>query len=135
VIRKVKTTYPALTIIGSGDLMTARDIAGRMKEGGVDGVAIARGGIGNPWIYQEAAALLAGKDMPAPPNVAQQAKVLREHFEMVVRLYDETKVVAYFRKFIVHYTRRHPDRKKVMLDLLAVTTIEQVHRGIDKWYC
>ena len=57
-LKKLKQHYPSQTIIGSGDVFTAED-AVRMKiETGVDIVWIARGAIGNPWIFQDAATLL-----------------------------------------------------------------------------
>src|SRR5688572_29523674 len=58
-LREVKRRYPDRTIIGSGDLFTAEDVVRMLRETGVDCAWIARGAIGNPWIFQHAATLLA----------------------------------------------------------------------------
>jgi tRNA-dihydrouridine synthase B len=49
------------TLLGSGDLFTAGDCVRMLRETGVDGVTAARGSIGNPWIFSQAAALLRGE--------------------------------------------------------------------------
>ena len=50
------------TILGSGDLFTAADCVRMLEETGVDGVSIARGAVGNPWIFASAAALSSAPD-------------------------------------------------------------------------
>src|SRR5215213_8854123 len=68
-LREVKQRYPDRTILGSGDVFTAEDVVRMIRETGVDIVWIARGAIGNPWIFRHAAELLAdGRD--APRNAA-----------------------------------------------------------------
>lgn len=58
ILKELKERYPTRTILGSGDVFTAQD-AVRMKiETGVDVVWIARGAIGNPWIFRDAAKVL-----------------------------------------------------------------------------
>jgi tRNA-dihydrouridine synthase len=57
-LRRLKAQYPDKTILGSGDVFTAEDAVRMLHETGVDMVWIARGAIGNPWIFQQARALL-----------------------------------------------------------------------------
>ena len=78
---------PAL--IGSGDIYTAADALRMYRETGVDGIWIARGAIGNPWIFREFAALLRGQPLPAPPSVHEQREALLEHFALAVEVYGE----------------------------------------------
>ena len=134
IVSEIKQKFPDLTVIGSGDLFTAEDIVERLDSSGVDGVLIARGAIGNPWIFREATALLEGKDKPSPPTIAEQGQAIKEHLEMVMQIYPVRKVIAYFRKFTVHYSKRHPERKKVLHDLIHAKTIETLQDAIEKWY-
>ncbi|MFN7208513.1 MAG: tRNA dihydrouridine synthase, partial [Planctomycetota bacterium] len=62
-------------ILGSGDLFSAEDCLRMMLETGVDGVTVARGCIGNPWIFEQTRAIFDGKPMPTPPSVHQQRDV------------------------------------------------------------
>ena len=48
-----------------------------LTQTGVDGVSVARGAIGNPWIFSQARALLEGHPLPPPPTVYEQREVLR----------------------------------------------------------
>ena len=50
-LKEVKDRYPDRTILGSGDVFTAEDAVRMLRETGVDIVWIARGAIGNPWIF------------------------------------------------------------------------------------
>src|SRR5207237_492386 len=61
-LREVKRRYPDRTILGSGDVFTAEDAVRMLHETGVDVVWIARGAIGNPWVFRHAAMILAGAD-------------------------------------------------------------------------
>ena len=64
-LRELKRRYPDRTILGSGDVFTAEDAVRMLRETGVDIVWIARGAIGNPWIFEHAAELLARRRTPS----------------------------------------------------------------------
>ncbi len=122
VIAEVKKRFPELTIFGSGDIYTAETAMERLQTSGIDGVIVARGAIGNPWIFSELQALWAGQEKPAGPTVQEVGRVMLEHFEMICTEYPAKKAYPYFRKFAVGYCKRHPERKKTMLAIMAVKT-------------
>jgi len=134
ILAELKERFPQTTIIGSGDLFDADIIVQKLITSGLDGVALARGAIGNPWIYREIEAILQGKAKPPPPSLAEQGQVLLRHFEMVLDLYPARKAVILFRKYCVKYTKRHPQRKKVLHDLIFAQTVDQVKDAIGCWY-
>ncbi len=134
VISDVKRRFPDMTIIGSGDLFAAEDVAKRISEENIDGVLIARGAIGNPWIFNESAALIEGNDKPEGPDLFEQKRVITQHLDLVIEHYNEKKAVAIFRKFSAQYVKRHPKRKKVLFDLITAKSVQEVKSGIDKWY-
>ena len=59
---------------------------------GVDGVTVARGAIGNPWIFAEARALAAGQPLPDPPTLFEQRDVIAEHYSLAEELYGPEKM-------------------------------------------
>lgn len=134
IVAEIKRELPRMVIIGSGDLMTAQDAIRRMKETAIDGVFLARGAIGNPWIFADAAALWEGRPLPEPPSLSEQSAIIHEHFERVSSLYDRRKAVAYFRKFLIRYVKRHPQRKKAQMDLLAAQTPDALLQTLARWY-
>ena len=79
-LSEVKKQFPRTIIIGSGDLFSADTIKNNMKNTGVDGVVIARGAIGNPWIFSQ---LREGKDFVAP-TLEEQGQVISKHFRFIL---------------------------------------------------
>ena len=134
VLKEVKQKYPNTIIIGSGDLMDAHTVKERMEQTGIDGVIAARGMIGNPWIFRDCRAVLSGEPLPPDPDLAEQYDVITEHFSRILEHSDERGGVRYFRKFMAKYARRHPRRKKVMMDLIIAKTPEEMSAGLKKWY-
>jgi tRNA-dihydrouridine synthase B len=133
-LASVKRRVPKTTIIGSGDIFTAETAVHRLRTSGLDGVVIARGSVGNPWIYREIRALWSGQDLPPQPTVEEQGRVMLEHFDMICQLKEVKKAVPYFRKFATGYTKRHPMRKKAHLALMGAKTREDVIRLIEEYY-
>lgn len=125
-IVEAKKRFPNLTIFGSGDIMSPEIAVRRAKDSGLDGVVIARGAIGNPWIFREIRALWKGQPKPPVPSVAEQGRIMLEHFEMICQWRPERKAVPYFRKFVASYCKRHPERKKTMLALMACKTKQTI---------
>jgi len=133
-LAQIKHRFPGTTLIGSGDLFEPQTTVERLRTAKLDGVLIARGAIGNPWIYRGLNAVLAGKPVPNPPTLAEQAEVIQKHFEMICRLYEPVKAVRYFRKFLIRYCRLHPRRKQAQKSLLAANDRTQLLVEVKRWY-
>ncbi len=73
-----------IPVIGNGGVWTARDAVRIFRETGVDGVMIARGAIGNPWIFAAVRRLLGGDAWPGH-TLEEHAAVVRRHLEALVR--------------------------------------------------
>lgn len=135
VIAEVKRRFPRLCLFGSGDIMTAETAIGRLRESGADGIVIARGCVGNPWIFPETRALWEGREKPAGPSLEEMQEVMLSHFGMIQVHWPKRTGVAFFRKFIPGYCRRHPERKATMLALLAAQTPEELVETIQTRFC
>lgn len=118
-LREVKRHAGPRTVLGSGDLFTAPDCLRMIARTGVDGVTVARGAIGNPWIFQQARALAAGLPLPDPPTVRQQGRVLAEHFRLAEQLYGD-RCCTHMRKFGIRYAASHPDFHQLREALVRV---------------
>jgi tRNA-dihydrouridine synthase B len=75
VVTRVKQSVQ-IPVMGSGGVREAIDAIRFLKETGADGVAIGRGCLGNPWIFQQARSLVTGGATVAPPNLGERARVL-----------------------------------------------------------
>jgi len=109
-------------VIGSGDLFSAEACVAMLDQTGVDGVSVARGAIGNPWIFQQTLALLAGEPPLPPPTIHEQRDVLREHWALSMELHGEQVAGRSMRKFAIKYARLHPENLTVRDAFVAVQT-------------
>ena len=131
-IRLIKAAL-SIPVLGSGDLFTAQDCFDLMRETGVDGVAVARGAIGNPWIFEQARALAAGVVLP-PPSLHRQREVIAEHYRMADELYGPARACRVMRKFGIKYARLHPQPQQVRDAFVAVHQPNQWQSVLDRWY-
>ena len=102
-IRELRLALP-LPVIGSGDVFSARDAVAMLKQTGCAGVMIARGGLGNPWMFREIGALLAGRD-PVPPTAAERQDTALRHLELFIGLAGERIALLEMRKHLSWYAR------------------------------
>ena len=123
-----------IRVLGSGDLFDATDCLRMIRETGIDGVTVARGAIGNPWVFQQARELAAGNPMPRPPSLHQQAEVMREHFSLCEATYGEKRAPLLMRKFTIKYSQSHPDHEQVRLSFARMRTREEFEAGLRKHY-
>lgn len=107
---KQRNDFP---VIGSGDLFTAQTCQHRLEESGVDGLALARGIIGNPWLFTETKAILQGQPIPPPPSLEEQREVISDHYRQVVELYGEKRASTILRKFAIQYAKLHPQSEEL----------------------
>jgi len=103
IIRKVKKNLK-IPLIASGDLFSGPLAAKMLKETGCDGLSIARGCLGNPWIFKEIEDYLKGKIILRPER-KEIAKVMLQHLTACVDFYGEKNGVIIFRKFYSWYTK------------------------------
>jgi nifR3 family TIM-barrel protein len=133
-LRKVKRHVGDRVILGSGDLFSALDVKRMMDETGVDGVTVARGCIGNPWIFEECRAVLAGAVLPDPPGVAEQGRTVRQHFELACQAHGEALASRMMRKFGIKYSELHPNGREVRDAFVATHSAADWRAVLDRWY-
>jgi len=109
-LRDVKRHAGERTVLGSGDLFTPQACLEMLRSTGVNGVTVARGAIGNPWIFQQVRALTAGRPLPDPPSLFEQRDVIAEHYRLAEQIYGGEVCCRQMRKFGIKYSRLHPTR-------------------------
>lgn len=123
-----------LKILGSGDLFYAADCLRMIEETGIDGVTVARGAIGNPWIFNQARALARGESLPDPPTLHEQVAVMREHFDLCEQTYTVDRAPLLMRKFCIKYSQCHPDYENVRTSFIKIRTREEFDAAIALHY-
>ena len=133
-LREVKHHAGERTIIGSGDLFSAEDCLRMIRTTGVDGVSLARGAIGNPWIFSQTQALLAGRPLPAPPSLLEQRDVMTEHYALAAETYGDEKAPAVMRKYGIQYAALHPRCVDVRNAFARGRTPADWRSILETWY-
>ncbi len=133
-LRDVKAHAGSRTVLGSGDVFTAHDCLNMLTETLVDGVWVARGAIGNPWIFAQARALAAGQPLPAPPSLFEQRDVLREHYRLAEQIYGPDHCGKQMRKFGIKYSRLHSLPQAVRDAFIAVRRPGEWLGVLEQWY-
>lgn len=130
---EVKRHVGDRVILGSGDLFTAKDCLDMMAQTGVNGVTVARGAIGNPWIFREARALAQGAEIPPPPTVHEQREVIMEHRRLAESVYGPRWKVS-MRRMGLKYAPSHPEFESVRAAFTQVKTESDWHAVLERWY-
>lgn len=104
IIKAVKNAL-SIPVIASGDILSAQLAKKMFDETSCDGIAVARGSFGNPWIFKEIKEYLTRGKMISRPAQAEIMQTMLEHLGLCIDFYGEKIGVVIFRKFMSWYTR------------------------------
>jgi nifR3 family TIM-barrel protein len=133
ILARIKAHAGGRIVLGSGDLFSAERCVAMLERTGVDGVSIARGAIGNPWIFEQVRDALAGRPVRWP-GLFEQREVLAEHFRLSEEMYGARRSCAMMRKFGIKYAQLHPDQVEVKSAFISVSGPEDWKAVLARWY-
>jgi tRNA-dihydrouridine synthase B len=133
ILAQVKRHAGSRIVLGSGDLFSAESCVEMLRHTGVDGVSIARGAIGNPWIFQQVQDALSGRPVRWP-GLFEQRDVLAEHFQLSNEIYGEKRSCAMMRKFGIKYAQLHPRSADVRQAFIRVAQPLDWEIVLDRFY-
>lgn len=114
-----------LPVLCNGDVHRFDLIPEALKVSGCDGVLIARGALGNPWIFSQFTEVMAGREV-ALPTLEERVRVVRRHLALHLEQYGET-AVSTFRKHMSWYFKGIPhfkEHKEVLMKATERSVIE-----------
>lgn len=128
-IKRVKESV-SVPVVGNGDIKCGAD-AVRMKElTGCDAVMIARGAEGNPWIFSQVKAALAGEPEPALPTPEERIEMARRHAELLT--HREGRNICRMRKHAMWYMSGLPGAAAARGKINYCTTLEDFSVVFDE---
>jgi tRNA-dihydrouridine synthase B len=134
VVSRVKQAV-AVWVAGSGGVREAADALRFLRDSGADAVAVGRGCLGNPWIFQQAKALCQGTPGVRPPTPAERGRVLLQLVEGEFRLYGHAlalrrlaRTSCYFAKFLPDFAAFRDGVHRVR-DLTGFRRLVKEHFG------
>lgn len=125
IIRRVKEAV-SIPVIGNGDIFTPEDAKRMMEETGCDGLMIARGAKGNPWLFGRINHYLdTGELLPPPSREEVKAMILR-HGRLQIEFKGEYTAMREMRKHVAWYTAGYPHSSALRNDINQVSTLEEL---------
>lgn len=102
-IKRVKDSVK-ITVFANGDIFSASDALYLLKHTGCDGVMVGRGALGNPFLFRQIKALLAGAEETCP-TPSDRVRTALDHIEMMCAWKREDIAVKEMRKHIAWYIK------------------------------
>ncbi|MFL5487058.1 MAG: tRNA dihydrouridine synthase DusB [Gemmatimonadaceae bacterium] len=116
-----------IPVIGNGDIKTAEDAVRMQRETGCAAIMIARGSFGQPWIFDQTRALLAGEPKPEVPPIERRFEIALEHAHMAEDYeLDPRGAAIEFRKHLGWYVKGIPGSGELRRKLHAVVSLSEV---------
>ena len=134
IIRDVKNAVN-IPVIANGDVYTAQDAERILRYTGADMAMAGRGVLGNPWLFQQAKALLGGEEVPSLPPVGKRAETALRQFEMAAELKGEHIACLEARKHYAWYLRGVPHSGYFKAQISKAETLSDLRKiteGIKK---
>lgn len=119
----------SIPVFGNGGLMSAQKVQEMVERTGVDGVMIARGAFGNPWLFSQVAHLAReGRPAPAVP-LSVRREVFFRHMRYLDDYYGEERAVPLVRKMAVFYFKGIANvttMRRMVYDAKSLATVRSI---------
>jgi tRNA-dihydrouridine synthase B len=129
-IKEIKQKFPEKTIVVNGGIFSPEDAREVLEKTGIRHLAIARGCLGNPWLFQQIKDYIQTGKYRSPSSEEIKLKVL-EHATLMKKYHSCDSLVS-FRKHLGWYFKNFPEAKKIRKELLEIKKFEELEEAIKK---
>lgn len=129
---EIKKIIPQKIVLGNGGIYTAQEAKDILKQYPLlDGLGIARGAWGHPWIFKEIKALINNHSTSAQElNYRQTKKVMFEHAKLIYKNKGQTGIFE-IRKHMSWYVKNFPGAAKLRRKLVIANSLEEIRKILD----
>ncbi len=120
----------SIPVLANGDIYTPQLMTEALETSGAAGVLIARGALGNPWIFKQIEDQLAGREVE-PISLQERIEAIKQHVRFHIDQFDQGSVRT-FRKHLSWYFRSVPGAKPFKARLHTVDTLEELDIVLDE---
>ncbi|MEG1577114.1 MAG: tRNA dihydrouridine synthase DusB, partial [Clostridium sp.] len=125
IIRLVKEAV-RIPVFGNGDIFTPQDAKAMIEETGCDGLMIARGAKGNPWIFAQINHYLDTGELLPPPSPEEVRNMILRHGRLQIEYRGEYIGMREMRKHVAWYTAGYPNSAALRNDINLVESLDEL---------
>lgn len=129
IIAQVKAAVH-IPVLGNGDVTDADSALRMLEQTGCDGILVGRAAQGNPWIFREIGAALAGEEIPERPDRQEIYEMIVEHARLLGEYKGEYVAVREMRKHMAWYTTGFPHSAGLRRRINEMETMAQLIEGM-----
>ena len=126
-IAKVKAQC-AVPVIANGDVISGEAAVRCLKRTGADGIMVGRASFGDPWIFSEVSAAMAGREYPGRPVLAKRVDVAVRQFELAFEDKGEHIACLEARKHFAWYLRGVAYSNYYKEQISSIKQMEDIYR-------
>ena len=126
-ITKVKQQL-SIPVIANGDIVDGKTAYDCRRRTGADGIMIGRATFGDPWIFAQARAAIAGEELPQRPPLAQRVDLAVRQFELARDDKGEHIACLEARKHFAWYLRGVSHSSYYKEQISSIKTMEDIYR-------
>lgn len=130
IIKAVKTSVN-IPVIGNGDITSYKDAKEMLDYTGCDAVMIGRGVLGNPWLIKEVVDYLEDGTLPKPVTFSDKFKMLKYHFDLLLKSKGEKLAVLEIRSHACWYLKGIPNTGKLKQAFCKIKSKEEFYDLVD----
>ncbi len=129
IIKEVKSRV-SIPVIGNGDIFTAEAAMSMKEKTGCDGIMVARGAQGNPWLFRDILFLFETGTLPPTPTVEERIQIALRHMNMVIQLKGERVGVFEMRKHFSWYIKGLPESGRMRKVINTLSTSAEMEDAL-----
>lgn len=127
IIREVKKAVN-IPVIANGDIFSGEDAEHILRYTNCDGAMIGRGSFGDPWIFRDGNAAIAGESIPPRPDIVERMDTVMAQIELSAQMRGERLACLEARRHMAWYLRGVPYSGAYKSDIVKIETLDDMRK-------